>query len=72
MMETFSQTSYEPYNRHIYKLYLKNGKDLIFDDYEDAQAYWFNYSQVPDYLDLIEVLDKPEVKGKVKTKGFGS
>lgn len=69
-METFSQTSYEPYNRHKYKLYLNNGKTLIFDDYEETQVYWFNYSQVPDYLDLIEVLDKP--KEKVKSKGFGS
>ena len=68
-METFSQTSYEPYDRHIYKLYLRNGKTLTFDDYDDAQAHWFNYSQVPDYLDLIEVLDKP--KKKVKNKGFG-
>jgi hypothetical protein len=69
-METFSQTSYEPYNRHKYRLYLKNGKVLNFDDWGDVQAYWFTYNQVPDYLDLIEVLDKP--KEKVKTKGFGS
>jgi hypothetical protein len=70
MMETFSQTSHEPYDRHHYKLYLKNGKVLKFDDYEEAQAYWFNYSQVPDYLDVIEVIDKP--KEKVNSKGFGS
>jgi hypothetical protein len=49
-------------------LYLKNGKNIIFEDYEEAQAYWFTYSQVPDYLDVIEVIDKP--KEKVKSKGF--
>ena len=70
MMETFSQTSYEPYNRHNYRLRLKSGKILNFDHYEDVQAYWFTYNQVPDYLDLIEVLDKP--KEKVKSRGFGS
>lgn len=69
-METFSQTSYEPYNRHNYRLRLKSGKVLNFDDYENVQAYWFTYNQVPDYLDLIEVLDKD--KEKVKSKGFGS
>jgi len=67
-METFTQTSHEPYNRHHYRLYLKNGKNIIFEDYEEAQAYWFTYSQVPDYLDVIEVIDKP--KEKVKSKGF--
>jgi hypothetical protein len=69
-METFSQTSNEPYDRHTYRLRLKNGKILNFDYWDAVQAYWFNYSQVPDYLDLIEVLDKP--KEKVKSKGFGS
>jgi len=69
-METFSQTSNEPYDRHNYRLYLNNGKVLNFDDYEQLQAYWFTYSQVPDYLNVIEVLDKP--KEKVKSKGFGS
>jgi hypothetical protein len=53
-------------------LYLKSGKVLNFEDYDEAQAYWFNYSQVPDYLDLIEVLDKPKSKEKVKGRGFGS
>jgi hypothetical protein len=70
-METFAQTSNEPYNRHNYRLYLRNGKVLNFIHYEEAQAYWFNYSQVPDYLDLIEVLDKPKSKEKVKSRGFG-
>jgi len=71
-METFSQTSHEPYNRHNYRLYLKSGKVLNFEDYDEAQAYWFNYSQVPDYLDLIEVIDKPKSKEKIKSRGFGS
>jgi len=68
-MKIFAQTSNEPYDRHNYRLYLKNGNVLNFDNYEEAQSYWFNYSQVPDYLDLIEVLDKR--KEKVKSKGFG-
>ena len=66
-METFSQTSHEPYNRHIYRLHLCDKKTIDFDDYETAQAYWFNLNQVPDYLKYFEVLDKP----KSKSKGFG-
>lgn len=68
-MEIFSQTSHKPYDRHIYRLHLCDKKTIDFDDYETAQAYWFNLNQVPDYLNYFEVLDKP--KAKVKTKGFG-
>lgn len=71
-MKTFSQTSNELYDRHSYKLYLKSGKTVIFDDFEDVQAYWFTHNQVPDYLDVIEVLDKSQPKEKVKASGFGS
>jgi hypothetical protein len=45
---------------------------LNFEDWEDAQVYWFTYNQVPDYLGYFEVLDKPKSKEKVKSKGFGS
>jgi hypothetical protein len=68
MDKTFTQTSHEPYDRHNYRLYLQNGKVMNFDNWEDAQVYWFTYNQVPDYLDFFEVLDKP--KEKVKSKGF--
>lgn len=71
MTQTFRQTSNEPYDRHSYKLYLKNGKTVIFDDYEEAQVYWFTHGQVPDYLDVIEILDKPKPKEKVKRGGVG-
>lgn len=66
MTDTFTCTSNTPYDRHTYQLHLKNNKTINFNDWEDVQAYWFQYSQVPDYLDHIIVLDK---KGK---GGFGS
>ena len=33
-MKTFKQTSDKPYDRHEYKLVLKNGKSITVDDYE--------------------------------------
>lgn len=60
-----------PYDRHNYELVLKNGKTVFFDDWTDAQGYWFAHNQIPDYLDFINVLDKSKRKEKVKTKGFG-
>ena len=70
-MEVFRQTSDVPYDRHNYEIVLKTGKTVFFDDWEDAQGYWFVHNQISDYLDFINVLDKSKRKEKVKTKGFG-
>jgi hypothetical protein len=72
MIQAFTLHSADPYERHSYKLYLKNGKTIIFDDYEAAQVYWFSHCQIPDYLDVIEVLDKSKRKEKVKASGFAN
>ena len=63
-METFSQTSNEPYVRHDYKLIYENGNQVIFDNYEDVQLFWFQRGG--NFLSHIEVLDKK----KTKSKGF--
>lgn len=69
-MKTFTQTSHEPYDRHKYRLFLQSKKVLNFDTYEEVQGYWFSHNQIPNHLDVIEVLDKP--KKRSKTKGFKS
>lgn len=72
MSKFFKLTSDAPYHRHTYKLHLKSGKHIDFQDWKGVQEYWFTYSQMPDYLDSVEVLDKPKPKEKQKSKGFGS
>jgi hypothetical protein len=63
MTKTFNQTCDKPYDRHNYKLIFTNGREVIFDNYEDVQVTWF---QTPhQFLSHIEVLDK-----KQKNKGF--
>lgn len=65
-IESFKQTSDEPYIRHDYKVVFVNGKSVIFDNYEDVQRTWW---QTPNQLlEYVEVLDKK--KRKTKTKGF--
>jgi hypothetical protein len=66
----FRQTSDVPYDRHNYEIVLKTGKTVFFDDWDDAQGYWFVHQQIPDYLDYVNVLDKLKHKEKVKGKGF--
>ena len=54
-LETFTATSEEDYDRHTYKLVLKNGKAIVLEDYEQARAFWHQYRK---QLDHVEVLDQ--------------
>lgn len=70
MTQIFTCTSDDLYDRHTYEVVLKNGKNKIFDHWEDAQRYWFEHNRIPDFLDLIIVKDKKKNKEKVKHGGF--
>jgi len=61
---TFTQTSDAPYDRHRYKVVHNDGKELIFDSWAEAQAYWFHRYQM-GHLKFIVTLDQP-----TKGKGF--
>ncbi len=63
--EVFTQTSHEPYIRHHYKMVYEDGHTSVFDNYEDAQLFWFHHNG--QFLSHIEVLDIKEPK---KKKGF--
>ena len=67
MTKTFSCTSTDPYDKHTYEVILKDGKKLIFDDWDDVQLYWWQNYQVPDFLSFVVVKDKKNIR----TKGFG-
>ena len=62
-LKIFKQTSDEPYDRHTYEIFLKSGKRVKFKWFEDVREYWFSHSQIPDYLDFVEVKDKKGKKG---------
>jgi hypothetical protein len=61
MTSTFKQTCDKLYDRHDYKVVFEDGKEVIFDNYEDAQLLWWNRSG--NFLSHIEVLDKKKSKG---------
>ena len=71
MSSNFTCTSAKPYDRHNYEVALKSGKKIFFDNWEDCQVFWFQNCQVPDFLDVITVLDKLKSKEKKKSGGFG-
>ena len=50
-LKTFICTSDLPYDRHKYKCVLKDGREVILDDYELVRAVWNQYG-----CDKVEVL----------------
>lgn len=62
-LQVFQQTSDEPYDRHTYEVVLTNQKRVKFKWFDEAREFWFLHSQIPDYLDFIEVKDKKNKKG---------
>ena len=53
----FEQSSYEPYDRHNYKVVAKNGDAITVDSYDLAREIWWNKNTVITPLSHIEVLD---------------
>ena len=65
----FRQTSDEPYDRHHYKLELSNGDYVIFEDYEQLRACWFQ--SIRNWKNsIVTVLDIPDKKTKKSNGGF--
>jgi len=64
MIDTFTCTSDVPYDRHNYEIVLKNGKNIIFENWEDTHRYWWEKRQIPNFLDFIIVKDKENIKSK--------
>tara|TARA_Y100001937_G_scaffold122431_1_gene183170 strand:+ start:245 stop:424 length:180 start_codon:yes stop_codon:yes gene_type:complete len=54
-LKTFTTTCEKDYDRHRYKLVLKDGKDVVLEDYEQTRAFWYQFR---NQLDHVEVLDK--------------
>jgi hypothetical protein len=61
MTQAFKLHCEKPYNRHDYKVVFEDGKEVIFDNYEDVQLTWFQRGGY--FLSHIEVLDKKKSKG---------
>jgi hypothetical protein len=57
MTQTFTLSCPLPYDRHHYKLVYLNGKQVVFDNYEDIKETWWNTES--SLLSHVEVLDLP-------------
>jgi hypothetical protein len=62
--EVFETYCDKPYDRSVYKVYLKDGQSVIYENYELMRYHWY---QQRAHLSHVEVLDAPK---STAGKGF--
>ena len=60
-MKTFTATCNKPYDRHSYKIVLKNGKSIQFDNYETMKYHWYQFRE---HTERVEIIDVTNTNGK--------
>ena len=53
--ETFTTYCDKDYDRHVYKIVLKNGKKIDFDDYSLMRYHWYQWRKNCDHVEVIDV-----------------
>ena len=61
----FKQTSYEPYDRHHYKIVSKHYATFIVESWDEVQEWWWNHCNMINFDARIEVLDEREHQKKL-------
>ena len=52
--EVFTTYCDKSYDRHSYKIKLKNGKSITYDDYEIMRYHWYQYRHEAVSVVLID------------------
>ena len=61
MIDTFTHTSAEPYDRHHYHIELNTGDKILFHTYEQVRNFWFQYLSDQSGC-VVTILDKKPKK----------
>jgi hypothetical protein len=52
--EDFTTYCDKDYDRHTYKLVLKDGKSVVFDDYSVMRYHWYHYRKALSHVDVVD------------------
>ena len=53
-LKTFTTYCDKPYDRHVYRMYSKDGKYITFDDYELMRYYWYQMRKEVSHVTIVE------------------
>lgn len=62
--EVFTTYCDKSYDKHTYRIVLKNGKSIAFEDYEVMRYHWYQYKDHASHVEIDDVVQKKPKGGK--------
>ena len=61
--EEFTTYCDKSYDRHVYRMYSKEGKYITFEDYELMRYYWYQMREEVSHVEVVEPKKRAGGKG---------
>ena len=62
-MKQFTETSSDPYDRHHYRVWLRDGSFKDVDSYDEAQRVWYSSKIRPKTIEVMQPKGRRSVRG---------
>tara|TARA_Y100000991_G_C21890800_1_gene313621 strand:+ start:700 stop:897 length:198 start_codon:yes stop_codon:yes gene_type:complete len=62
-MKQFTETSSEPYDRHHYRVWLRDGSFKDVESYDEAQRFWYSSKTRTKTIEVMQTKAKRRAKG---------
>ena len=62
-MKQFTETSSDPYDRHHYRVWLRDGSFKDVESYDEAQRFWYSSKTRPKTIDVLQPKRRGSAKG---------
>ena len=54
MVKQFTCTSKKPYTKHHYVIVMKNGNEVLIQDYELMKSFWYQYREEATHVEVVD------------------
>ena len=62
-MKQFTETSSEPYDRHHYRVWFRDGSLKDVESYDEAQRVWYSSKTRPKTIEVMQRKERRYAKG---------
>ena len=62
-MRRFTETSTDPYDRHHYRVWFRDGSFKDVESYDEAQRIWYSSQLKPKTIDVTQPRKRKSIKG---------
>ena len=62
-MKQFTETSSEPYDRHNYRIWFRDGSFKDVESYDEAQRVWYSSRTQPKTIEVMQPKERRRANG---------